>query len=153
MNSRPTKWAPVFKTGGLNRSPTPPNDEVVYLRQALNAFYQLIGHIASPPHCRKNRSKSLSCECQPTRIWAHGDDGEDCQAISGYSLWPTVNLSARRYCRGYVPFLNMRAADQRLIAHSQACKKYGPREWHRSRYLPLPFRPSQKWDQTRTIVH
>jgi hypothetical protein len=24
LNSRSTKWTPVFKTGGLNRSPTPP---------------------------------------------------------------------------------------------------------------------------------
>ncbi len=28
LNSRPTKWAPVFKTGGLNRSPTPPRHEI-----------------------------------------------------------------------------------------------------------------------------
>ena len=34
----------------------PSDDEIVYLRQALSAFYQLIGHIASPPHGRKNRS-------------------------------------------------------------------------------------------------
>ena len=97
MNSRPTKWAPVFKTGGLNRSPTPPATRLITYGRLLGSLYQLMDQFASPQ--RAPRSKLLEIfiiaknDCVPL-IWPWRiilcANYSDCQRPGLLKRWNTV---------------------------------------------------------------
>jgi hypothetical protein len=77
-NSRSTEWTPVFKTGGFNRSPTPPIMKSISYGGLSSSVYQFVYQFA-----RTAEQEELyldACKMKPNRLTSAS------KRLSGFGL-------------------------------------------------------------------